>query len=273
MYALSKHETSDEAGGWSLLQTRMAPWRVSHGFLAITVVFLVTGIGLFTGRLSAAVGVFVFVVSGWIVSLCLHEAAHALVAYWGGDKSVVEKGYLNLDPFAYANPVMSIGLPILYLLLGGIGLPGGAVYIDYTVLRNRHWDALVSAAGPLANLVFLVVLSLPFVFGWPELMEGTPHAFWSALGFLAALQVSAVILNMLPIPGLDGFGVIRPYLPYDMQAQANQIASMLGFFLILIFMNQKVSGAIRNATFKVTTELGISPAVIFHGAGLFRLWQ
>ena len=245
-------------------------WRLSPDFLAILVLFLTLGAGLFSGRTFASIGVLGFVASGWIVSLCLHEAAHAYVAYWGGDKSVVEKGYLSLNPFAYAHPLMSFGLPLAYLLLGGIGLPGGCVYIDYAVLKNRRWDAFVPLAGPLANLVFLMVLSIPFLLGWPG--EFGNRVFWSALGFLAALQASAVVLNMLPIPGLDGFGIIRPYLPYDMQAQANQMAPVVGIVLIWLFMSRQVGTAIWNAVFQITDVLGIHQAFIFNGIRLFRYW-
>jgi len=246
-------------------------WRISPDFLAILVFFLAVGAGLFSGRTFAPVGVFLFVAAGWIISLCLHEGAHAYAAYWGGDKSVVEKGYLSLNPFAYAHPLMTFGLPLIYLLIGGIGLPGGAVYINHVVLKSRRWDAFVSLAGPLANLVFLAILSIPFLLDWPD--EFGDPIFWKALSFLAALQASAAILNLLPIPGLDGFGIIRPYLPYDMQAQANRVASVVGFVLIWLFMSRDFSRAIWNATFKMTAAFGIEPVLIIQGARLFRLWS
>ncbi|MEF0941657.1 hypothetical protein [Rhizobium sp. BR 362] len=93
------------------------------------------------------VAVFVFVLTGWIVSLCLHEGAHALSAYWGGDRSVAAKGYLSPELLAYTQPLLSFALPLLYLLLGRIGLPGGAVSIDHGVsvgglsyLLPDHWQ-------------------------------------------------------------------------------------------------------------------------------------
>ena len=73
---------------------------------------------------------FAIVLFGWIFSLCLHEFSHALVAYYGGDYTVREKGYLTFNPLKYTHPVFSIILPLVFLLLGGIGLPGGAVYIE-----------------------------------------------------------------------------------------------------------------------------------------------
>ena len=61
------------------------------------------------------------------MSLCLHEFGHALVAYRGGDRSVRGKGYLTLDIRRYTDVGLSFVLPVLFLLLGGIPLPGGAV--------------------------------------------------------------------------------------------------------------------------------------------------
>ena len=59
-----------------------------------------------------------FVVAGWLVSLSLHEYAHALVAYRAGDRGVAERGYLTLNPLKYTHPVLSIVLPVVFLLLG-----------------------------------------------------------------------------------------------------------------------------------------------------------
>ena len=91
---------------------------------------------------------FILVVVGWIFSLCLHEWAHARMAYEGGDTSVVEKGYLSFNPLKYMDPIFSIVLPLAFLVMGGIGLPGGAVYIDQSRLKSKQWSTWVSLAGP-----------------------------------------------------------------------------------------------------------------------------
>ena len=90
---------------------------------------------------------FVFVLIGWIFSLCLHEFSHTLVAYLGGDTTVKDKGYLTFNPLKYTHPVYSLLLPLLFLVLGGIGLPGGAVYIETWRLRSRNSISAVSARG------------------------------------------------------------------------------------------------------------------------------
>ena len=79
----------------------------------------------------------VLVLAGWAVSLCLHEFGHACVAYRGGDRSVRGKGYLTLDIRRYTDVGLSFVLPVVFLLLGGIPLPGGAVWINHGAIRSR----------------------------------------------------------------------------------------------------------------------------------------
>ena len=255
----------------SLQNTLVASWRLSPNFIPIAATFLVSAVLLFTGVLYVPFGVFVFVTSGWIVSLCLHEAAHALAAWYGGDRSVLDKGYLSLNPMAYAHPEMSFIMPVLFLVLGGIGLPGGAVYIDHAALRSRHWQALVSLAGPLANLACLLALAIPFLFGLH--LETGNGMFWSAVAFLAALQASAVVLNLLPIPGFDGFGILGPYLPDAIQVRLWKVAGFMGAILLLLFMfpafNREIWGFVRT----ITGTLGISADYVGFGSHAFRFWR
>lgn len=72
--------------------------------------------------------VLIFVCVGWILSVCLHEFGYVIVAYGGGDTSVKDKGYLTLNPLKYTNINLSLVLPLFFLLIGGIALPGAAVY-------------------------------------------------------------------------------------------------------------------------------------------------
>src|SRR5512139_3681066 len=131
---------------------------------------------------------FTIVLIGWIFSLCLHEFSHALVAYNGGDYTVKEKGYLSFNPLKYTHPIFSIVLPLLFLALGGIGLPGGAVYIETWRLRSRAWKTAVSLAGPASNLVLAIILGIVLGLA-PVSREGV----WPAISFLAFLQISALV--------------------------------------------------------------------------------
>ncbi|HEV8604976.1 MAG TPA: site-2 protease family protein [Tepidisphaeraceae bacterium] len=161
------------------------------------------------------------VLVGWIISVILHEFAHGVVAYWGGDYTIRERGGLTLNPLQYIDPVFSIILPVVVLFLGGIPLPGGVTYIRRDLLRSRFWDTAVSLAGPAMNLILFVACALPLHphFHWLDPNAG-PEG-WSHLqiflGSMAALQLIAVILNLFPVPPLDGFQAIAPFLPDDLR--------------------------------------------------------
>jgi Zn-dependent protease len=175
------------------------------GLLAATVAGAV--LTIFDSDAAVIGGTVLFVLAGWAVSLCLHEFGHAIVAHRGGDTSVADKGYLTLDIRRYTDPVLSIVLPLVLLAFGGIPLPGGAVWINHHALRSKRIESLVSLAGPLSNLVLGLLLSGSVLLFHP------PVGLAAALSYLALLQIFAFVLNILPVPGLDGWGVLEPYMP------------------------------------------------------------
>ncbi|MFB7178340.1 site-2 protease family protein [Streptomyces sp. NPDC056257] len=245
--------------------------RISSVFLGIFAVMAVTGWAVWTGySTSTGLAVFLFVTSAWIVSLCLHEYAHARTALHGGDLSVGAKGYLTLNPLKYSHVLLSIVLPVLFVIMGGLGLPGGAVYIERGRIRGRWKHSLISAAGPLTNVAFAVVCTAPF---WLDALDGVPMPFRYALAFLALLQVSAAILNFLPVPGLDGYGVIEPWLSYRVRREVEPLAP---FGLIAVFallwipeVNVFFFGVVRD----LLSALGVSDVETDCGHVLYRFWQ
>ncbi|AFZ16605.1 site-2 protease family protein [Allocoleopsis franciscana] len=211
----------------------------------------------------------VFICLGWILSVCIHEFGHAVVAYLGGDKSVKDKGYLTLNPLKYTHPVYSLLLPILFLLMGGIALPGGAVYINHRRLRSRWWKSAVSAAGPFASIVVTILLTIPFGLGWAT--PSVEHWIWPSLAFLVLLEIASVLLNLLPIPPLDGYGIIEPWLPRKTQIKLNKF-SKYGIWILfaLLWYVQPLNQLFWNWTYTISDFLGISPQMAGHGYYLFR---
>lgn len=196
---------------------------------------LVVGVYGYVVQPDIAVPV-IIVLGGWVVSLVFHEFGHAIVAYWGGDHTVAQKGYLSMNPLRYMHPMLSIGLPILFLALGGIGLPGGAVYIERHRLRSRWWGAAVSAAGPFANFLCMIVFSIPFWTGYVtiERFIANPN-LWGSVAFLVWLQAIAILFNLLPLPPLDGFGIIEPFLDAGTAAQLRSFGSIGLLLVIMMF--------------------------------------
>ncbi|HEY9267638.1 MAG TPA: site-2 protease family protein [Mycobacterium sp.] len=246
--------------------------RPSPIFLAIVAITVVGGaVAWFSAqqvRPVAYVGVFVFVIFGWLVSLCLHEFGHAYTAWRFGDRDVAVRGYLTLNPLKYSHPLLSLGLPVLFIALGGIGLPGGAVYVQTAYMTKRQ-KTLVSLAGPAVNLVFAVGILTA-----TRLLYDPAHSvFWAGMAFLGFLQVTAFLLNMLPIPGLDGYGALEPHLSPENQ-RALQPAKQWGFFVLLILLiapplNQWFFGAV----YWLFDLSGVPPALSAVGSQLTRFWS
>jgi Zn-dependent protease len=217
----------------------------------------------------ATVITFLIVIVGWVFSLCLHEFSHALVAYYGGDTSVRDKGYLTFNPLKYTHPVYSILLPMIFLLLGGIGLPGGAVYIETWRLRSRRWESAVSLAGPAANLLLAVVLAIVLHFA-PVSGGGV----WPGLAFLGLLQIMAVVLNLVPVPPFDGYRVVSPFLDPELRVRVDQASNiiMLAVFFLLWYV-PVVNNGFWSLVEWISSHLQIPLTLASQGLSQFQFWR
>jgi Zn-dependent protease len=244
---------------------------VSPIFVGLIVVMGASGAVLFGGSDNEFL-LFVFVLAGWVVSLCLHEFSHAYVAHRSGDDSVAERGYLSLDPRRYTDPVLSIALPVLFVLLGGIGLPGGAVWIDRSAIKQRRQLSLVSVAGPAANVVLAAVLLAPVGLGWIE-AQGR-GVFVAAVVYLGFLQIAAAVLNLLPVPGLDGYGIVEPYLPPSVRRRLEPVRSFgLLVLFLLLWQVEPINEAFWNTVYRVLELFGVDRLFALAGFVLFRFWE
>jgi Zn-dependent protease len=227
------------------------------------------------------IGVFLFVVAGWVVTLCLHEFAHAVTAYKAGDTDVLSAGYLTLNPLLYGNVVFSVVLPIVFVIAGGIGLPGGAVYLHRHRFRSRGLASAVSLAGPGVNLVLAVVLLAAVrahgpvgLFGNFGVALSDGEGLWAGIAFLGLLQVTAAILNLLPVPGLDGWGAVEPWVSRETAAAAAKIAplGLLAVFAVL-FWFPGANEAFFSLVYAIFDLTGVDRSASDIGASLFRFWN
>jgi Zn-dependent protease len=246
--------------------TSRAQFRPSPIFLGLTALFVISGWLAWQGIGNARLTVFLFVVSGWLVSLCLHEYAHAVVAYNGGDRMVATRGYLTLDPLKYTHPFLSFVIPLAFVLLGGIGLPGGAVWVDRSAIRSRGWDSFISFAGPATNLLFAIALVLPFSLG----VDYYAHpAFWAGLAFLAFLQLTATVLNFVPIPGIDGGNLIEPWLSPQWRRGFQHVAPYGMLLLIALLWTPRINYLFFSVVLLIGDLLGLPRELVGAGQGLF----
>jgi Zn-dependent protease len=224
------------------------------------------GMAAATGASPLGVWVFVLVLGGWLVTLCLHEFGHAVTALAGGDVSVRSRGYLTLNPMRYSNAVMTFLLPLVILAVGGIPLPGGAVVIEHVRLRSALWRSAVSAAGPAVNLVLWVVLSI--------LSTVLPLGLGAGLAFLAVLQFIAAILNLLPVPGLDGWGILSPYLSANIHDRVRPFVPWAPLALLIVLVSlPDVARPLFSTARWMFEASGGSPSVAAVGEVLFHFWR
>jgi Zn-dependent protease len=244
-------------------------FRPSVLFLCLVALFGTGGWMLWTGVGSPRLDAYMFILGGWLVSLCLHEYAHALLAYRAGDVGVVERGYLTLNPLKYTHPFLSIVIPVIALLLGGFGLPGGAVWVDRHAVRSRLADSLISFAGPAVNLLFTLALLAPFALGADTVSH---HPFWAATAFLAFLQLTATILNLVPIPGVDGGNIIEPWLSPTWQRGFAHVAPYGMLLLFALLWSRFFGPVFFGFVFFVGDLLGLPSNLYYDGFSLIRLW-
>lgn len=217
---------------------------------------------------EARIALFGFVLAAWMMSLCLHEFGHAYTAYRSGDRGVLAKGYLTLNPLKYSDIVLSFLIPVVFIMLGGIGLPGGAVWIDRHSIRGRLRHSLISAAGPLSNILFAIMLAVLY----KNFAHQDHGVFWLGVAFLAFLQVTAAVLNLLPIPGLDGFGIIEPYLPRRWVAKVSPYGGYVFLILIALLWLEPINKAFFNFVYHITEAVGLGEIPIRVGLSLFQFW-
>ena len=255
-------------------------WRVQNAtnqinvhqlFIGLLLVLLgaaITGLWRYPNN---SISTFLFIFTFWIVSICIHEFAHAFTAFIAGEDTVVSKFYLTFNPLSYFTWNFSLILPFLIFFNGGIGFPGAAVFINRGLIKDRRWLAAVSAAGPAAN--FAMGFFVIWLISISNLLS-LDITVMQALSFAAFLQIQAALFNLLPIPGLDGFGILYPFLPKFARRLANNYATVLSYgFLFLIFFNSTFSGELFRALFAVTDTLGVKHELISAGYQQMQFWR
>lgn len=134
-----------------------------------------------------------------IFSIWVHECAHAITAWHQGDDTAVSKGYL------IPNPMKLMGVSaIISLLL--VGITWGSVPVDYRKLKKgRLSPLLVSVSGPVSNLILFIVFSLAGTLVFRMVGGDIDNIYFQAMLIGAILNVVLFVLNLVPVPPLDGW--------------------------------------------------------------------
>jgi Zn-dependent protease len=177
-----------------------------------------------------------------ILAITVHEAAHGYVARMFGDSTAWMLGRVTLNPLKHIDPIGTVVVPLATLLLGGI-LFGWArpVPVNFGNLRHPKRDMIwVAAAGPAANFVMAVLWALVF-----QASTGSGAMASAGLERMAQIGISInlvlMVLNLLPIPPLDGGRIAVGLLP-GRAADALSRVEPFGFIIIIVLLVAGVLG-------------------------------
>jgi Zn-dependent protease len=179
-----------------------------------------------------------------IFAITVHEAAHGFAARYFGDMTAEREGRITLNPLKHIDPIGTILLPALTLLIGGI-LFGWAkpVPVNFSRLRHPKRDMLwVAAAGPASNFVmalfWALIIKLSFVY--PSVYS-EPMALMGQAGVM--INVVLMVLNLLPLPPLDGGRITVSLLPNHLAYKYAQI-ERYGFIILIVLLATGILGRI-----------------------------
>ena len=185
---------------------------------------------------------FIRQISIWAIpvlfAITLHEVAHGWVAERLGDKTARMMGRITLNPVKHIDPVGTVLVPLLLVVMGGLPF-GWAKPVPITVenLRNRRRDmALIAVAGPMANLAMAVfwtlILKIALTLNMPNI--STPLQFMGIAGL--SINLVLMIVNLLPIPPLDGGRVASNLLPLRTSAKYDRLEPYGLMIIFALFM-------------------------------------
>jgi Zn-dependent protease len=191
-----------------------------------------------------------------IFAITFHEAAHGYVAKYFGDMTAYMQGRVSLNPMHHIDPIGTIIIPLVSLALGGF-LFGWAkpVPVNFGALRNPKKDMLwVALAGPMSNLAMALAWAL--LLKLATLMPG--NYFASPLAIMANMGVKInivlMMLNLLPIPPLDGGRVMVSLLP---TRQAYQLAKIepYGIIILVVLLFTGILGSVIGPLINIAIDL------------------
>ncbi len=197
-----------------------------------------------------------------IFAITVHEVAHGWVARRYGDNTAFMQGRLTLNPIKHVDIVGTIILPGILLLTGTGFIFGWAkpVPVDARNFKNpRHDMAIVALAGPVANLLMATAWALLARIGVIIGVESVslPFIYTGIAGI--SINLVLALINLLPIPPLDGSRILTGILPSRLAWQYNQL-ERYGFIILLVLLYTRILNVILEYPMYVAQNLFFSIA-------------
>lgn len=181
-----------------------------------------------------------------VFAITLHEVAHGWIARECGDPTAAEAKRLSLNPLRHVDPLGTVLIPaVTYLLSGFVFGWAKPVPVEWRLLRHPRRDiALVALAGPGANLLMLLVWVAVSRLTIGLGLEGGSAEFITTMCRIGVLaNAILMLLNMLPVPPLDGSRVVSVLLPANASVLFNRLTP-LGLPIVLALMMTGILSAI-----------------------------
>ncbi|SFM07431.1 site-2 protease family protein [Nitrosomonas communis] len=186
-----------------------------------------------------------------IFAITLHEAAHGYVAKHYGDLTAYMEGRITLNPIKHIDPMGTIIVPLTLFIISKVTMGTGFLFgwakpvpVNFSQLRHPKRDMLwVAAAGPGANLFMACCWALTIKLGlaFPENIYAKPMILMGMAGI--EINLVLMVLNLLPIPPLDGGRMAVSLLPHRLAYQFSKIEPY-GFMVLLLLLMTGLLGAI-----------------------------
>jgi Zn-dependent protease len=196
-----------------------------------------------------------------LFAITLHEVAHGWVARYFGDDTAARLGRLSLNPIKHVDPIGTVLVPVVMWLFSGF-LFGWAKPVPVIASNLRHprqHMAIVAAAGPLVNLVMALIWAGVFKLALQTGSQGMTAQFVTlmAIGGIA-INLILMVLNLLPIPPLDGSRVLNGFLPERYARQVDQL-EQYGLIIVIALLLTGTLGRIMGPLlgFAKTLVLGL----------------
>ncbi len=197
-----------------------------------------------------------------VLSVVIHEMAHAYTANWLGDPTARLQGRLSPNPLVHLDPFMSVILPGLLILSGSPILFGAAKPVPYNPynFRNQKWgETLVAVAGPTSNIVLAIIFAV--IIRANAQLDIFSETFITLAVSVIVINIFLAFFNLLPIPPLDGSKIFPRFLPLGLRTQYERFRTFLesnpflGFGLVILLFIVFFGEPLRQLTYFLTALL------------------